>query len=162
MKIAYLKNLQGYLWQTGYEEGAYTTSLFPDVVPKLKEWKAAGLNVAIYSSGSVFAQKLLFGHVKVADPATGEKRARDEDDHQNVAPPTKKLAKSSEVGDTSEPLQDFSSEAEGKTSSSVRIDVEDLQYLISDWFDTTNAGPKTETKSYETIANNLKVWETMP
>ncbi|QIX01804.1 hypothetical protein AMS68_007321 [Peltaster fructicola] len=67
VKIAYLKNLQGYLWETGYKTGAYTTPLFPDVEPEFSTWKQQGLTLAIYSSGSVFAQKLLFSHVKEAE-----------------------------------------------------------------------------------------------
>ena len=65
VKVAYLKNLQGYLWEDGYRTGAYSTPLFPDVAPRLKKWKADGVELAIYSSGSVFAQKLLFQHVQV-------------------------------------------------------------------------------------------------
>jgi enolase-phosphatase E1 len=64
VKAAYHKNLQGYLWEDGYASGAYATDLFKDVVPCLKAWRAQGKDVAIYSSGSVFAQKLLMRHVK--------------------------------------------------------------------------------------------------
>lgn len=64
VKAAYHKNLQGYLWEDGYASGAYATSLFGDVVPALEAWKAQGRRVAIYSSGSVFAQKLLMRHVQ--------------------------------------------------------------------------------------------------
>ncbi|KAM0714072.1 hypothetical protein Q7P37_011036 [Cladosporium fusiforme] len=64
VKAAYHKNLQGYLWEDGYASGAYATDLFGDVVPALKAWRADGRRVAIYSSGSVFAQKLLMRHVK--------------------------------------------------------------------------------------------------
>jgi len=64
VKAAYHKNLQGYLWEDGYASGAYATDLFKDVVPCLKAWRAQGREVAIYSSGSVFAQKLLMRHVK--------------------------------------------------------------------------------------------------
>lgn len=67
VKIAYLKNLQGYLWKDGYSTGAYTTPLFPEVAPQLQRWKEQGAKLAIYSSGSVFAQKLLFQHVKRDD-----------------------------------------------------------------------------------------------
>ncbi|EME47727.1 hypothetical protein DOTSEDRAFT_51065 [Dothistroma septosporum NZE10] len=82
MKIAYLKNLQGFLWENGYKTGAYSTPLFPDVAPALKQWKDAGYALAIYSSGSVFAQKLLFGHVQVAadDSSATKKRNRPADD----------------------------------------------------------------------------------
>jgi len=64
VKVAYLKNLQGYLWETGFKSGACATELFDDVVPQLQEWcEHLGLELAVYSSGSVFAQKLLFGHI---------------------------------------------------------------------------------------------------
>ncbi|KAH9221058.1 HAD-like domain-containing protein [Leptodontidium sp. 2 PMI_412] len=60
VKIAYLKNLQGHLWLSGYESGLLTCPLFPDVLPALKHWHASGIPIVIYSSGSVAAQKLLF------------------------------------------------------------------------------------------------------
>ncbi|TKX19551.1 hypothetical protein C1H76_8400 [Elsinoe australis] len=69
VKIAYLKNLQGYLWKSGYKNKAYATTFFPDVVPKLQSWQKSGLSLAIFSSGSVFAQKLLFEHIKT-DPCS--------------------------------------------------------------------------------------------
>ncbi|KAF2223214.1 HAD-like domain-containing protein, partial [Elsinoe ampelina] len=76
VKVAYLKNLQGYLWKDGYRNKVYATSLFPDVVPRLKAWRDAGLGLAIFSSGSVFAQKLLFEHVK-RDDGGGEHESVD-------------------------------------------------------------------------------------
>jgi enolase-phosphatase E1 len=60
VKIAYLKNLQGYLWVHGYESGEIRCPLFPDVYPAFKGWHEAGIPIVIYSSGSVAAQKLLF------------------------------------------------------------------------------------------------------
>lgn len=77
VKIAYLKNLQGYLWKDGYQSGAYSTPLFPDVGSRLKQWNTQdNKQLAIYSSGSVFAQKLLFRHVERSDsdgkPIIGE------------------------------------------------------------------------------------------
>jgi len=56
-----LKSLQGSIWVAGYESGEVKGHLFADVLPALKRWKAAGTPVYIYSSGSVAAQKLLFG-----------------------------------------------------------------------------------------------------
>ncbi|KAI1189867.1 enolase-phosphatase E1 [Nemania serpens] len=96
VKIAYLKSLQGYLWEEGYAAGHLKAPLFPDVSEKLSVWHQNGLKIMIYSSGSVPAQKLLFKHTN-AEPS-------------------------------------------------------DLTPLISDWFDTVNAGLKTEPKSYQTIA----------
>lgn len=96
VKIAYLKSLQGYLWQNGYKTGELKAPLFQDVAPRFPEWKQRGLEIIIYSSGSVPAQKLLFKHTN-AEPA-------------------------------------------------------DLTPLVSDYFDTVNAGLKTEASSYEKIA----------
>lgn len=126
VKIASLKNLQGeifkrillplysiltnhvgYLWQEGYESGAYSTPLFDDVLPAMQRWQENGISSSIYSSGSVFAQRLLFGHIK--DPDTHNSK-----------------------------------------SSLDRRD------LIDEWFDTVNAGPKTQSASYEKIALKLE------
>lgn len=97
VKIAYLKSLQGYLWESGYASGALKAPLFPDVAPRIAAWRAdQGAQVMIYSSGSVAAQKLLFRHTN-GEPA-------------------------------------------------------DLSPVIEDYFDTVNAGPKTERASYEKIA----------
>jgi enolase-phosphatase E1 len=60
IKIAYLKNLQGYLWIRGYESGEIRCPLFPDVYPAFLKWHEHGISIVIYSSGSVPAQKLLF------------------------------------------------------------------------------------------------------
>lgn len=98
VKIAYLKSLQGLLWEQGYKSGEIRAPLFPDVAPFMRTSHAAGKKIMIYSSGSVPAQKLLFGHTN-AEPA-------------------------------------------------------DLKPLISDWFDTVNAGPKTDVASYRKILSN--------
>ncbi|KAI1375913.1 enolase-phosphatase E1 [Hypoxylon crocopeplum] len=97
VKISYLKSLQGYLWKEGYVSGDLKAPLFPDVAARLSEWRRKDLKVMIYSSGSVAAQKLFFGHTD-ASPS-------------------------------------------------------DLTPQISDWFDTVNAGLKTDTSSYKTIAS---------
>jgi|SRR5262249_3179957 len=62
-----LKSLQGKIWRQGYLNGALQASLFPDVLPALKRWRHAGLKIAIFSSGSALAQKLLFGHTEAGD-----------------------------------------------------------------------------------------------
>lgn len=97
------------LWEHGYRTGAYSTPLFPDVVPQLRKWANDKQSLSIYSSGSVFAQKLLFGHVQV-----------DADDKE-------------------------------------QSDTVDLTGLFEGWFDTVNAGLKTEQSSYSKIADALKV-----
>lgn len=95
VKIAYVKELQGYLWRQGYDSGELKAPLFADVAAKLRSWHDKGLKIMIYSSGSVPAQKLFFSCTD-AEPS-------------------------------------------------------DLTPLISDWFDTVNAGLKAEAGSYETI-----------
>ncbi|WP_226569075.1 acireductone synthase [Mangrovibacter yixingensis] len=62
-----LKALQGMIWQTGYQQGAFTGHLYPDVLPALKKWQASGIALYVYSSGSVAAQKLLFGYSDAGD-----------------------------------------------------------------------------------------------
>lgn len=107
VKIAYLKNLQGYLWQAGFESRAYSAPLFEDVLPAMQRWHDKGLSCSIYSSGSVFAQKLLFAHIK--DMSSSDDKA-----------------------------------------------ILNRTDLISFWFDTVNAGPKTSKDSYTKIASELQ------
>ncbi|RKF80209.1 Enolase-phosphatase E1 [Golovinomyces cichoracearum] len=90
IKDACLKNLQGYLWQDGYENGVLRCPLFSDVASTMRKWNSAGLPILIYSSGSVAAQKLLFQYTEDGD----------------------------------------------------------LRPFLSGYFDTQNAGPKTESSSY--------------
>ncbi|ARW46824.1 MULTISPECIES: acireductone synthase [Acetobacter] len=63
-KVAPLKSLQGLCWQQGYEKGELEAQLYPDVEPTLKAWKAACLTLAVYSSGSEAAQKLIYGYTE--------------------------------------------------------------------------------------------------
>ena len=62
-----LKRLQGEIWAEGFRDGTLRGQVFADVPPALRRWRAAGLNVAIYSSGSVLAQKMLFGTTPEGD-----------------------------------------------------------------------------------------------
>ena len=62
-----LKALQGMVWEAGYRDGDFTAPLYPDVAPALRAWHAAGHSLAVYSSGSVAAQKLLFAHTDAGD-----------------------------------------------------------------------------------------------
>ncbi len=57
-----LKALQGEIWREGYLSGALKGHLYADVLPALRRWQAAGIQMGVYSSGSVAAQKLLFGY----------------------------------------------------------------------------------------------------
>lgn len=66
-KLTALKDLQGIIWADGYADGQLQAPLFDDVVPALRRWHGAGLQLAVYSSGSVAAQKLLYGHSSEGD-----------------------------------------------------------------------------------------------
>ncbi len=66
-KIPPLKALQGMIWETGYRQGDFQGHVYPDAVAKLKAWKDAGICLYVFSSGSVPAQKLLFGHTRWGD-----------------------------------------------------------------------------------------------
>ncbi|MEI6240577.1 MAG: acireductone synthase [Planctomycetia bacterium] len=84
VKSTPLKALQGLIWRTGFESGELVAHVFPDVPPALEQWAASGLDVRIYSSGSIEAQKLFFGHTAAGnllpalrghyDTTTGPKR----------------------------------------------------------------------------------------
>jgi len=60
VKSPALKSLQGKIWQQGYDDGSLAGEVYPDVPEAMTRWKEQGIRVAIYSSGSVLAQKLLF------------------------------------------------------------------------------------------------------
>jgi len=66
-KVTPLKTLQGLIWRAGYADGRLKGHLWPDVAPCLRAWAEAGITLAVYSSGSVGAQKLLFGHSVAGD-----------------------------------------------------------------------------------------------
>jgi enolase-phosphatase E1 len=58
-KSTALKSLQGRIWKKGFESGQLKGALYADIPAALDRW-AATAQVAIYSSGSVDAQRLLF------------------------------------------------------------------------------------------------------
>jgi enolase-phosphatase E1 len=60
VKSPALKSLQGKIWKRGYDDGSLKGEVYPDVPEAMKRWRAEGRRVAIYSSGSVLAQQLLF------------------------------------------------------------------------------------------------------
>ena len=66
-KATGLKSLQGLIWKSGFESGEMRAHVYEDVVPAIDAWKAAGRDVRIYSSGSIAAQKLFFGHSEQGD-----------------------------------------------------------------------------------------------
>ncbi len=56
-----LKEIQGLIWDVGYSKGDFQGHLYPDVKPFFRKILDEGSKVGIYSSGSVHAQKLIFG-----------------------------------------------------------------------------------------------------
>ena len=66
-KVTPLKSLQGLIWEAGYQKGDFKGHVYPDAAAYLKTWKAKGLDLYVYSSGSVYAQKLLFANTEYGD-----------------------------------------------------------------------------------------------
>lgn len=66
-KLGPLKLIQGRIWAEGFADGSLTSRLYPDVAPILRAWHADGIGLAIYSSGSEEAQRLLLGHTLDGD-----------------------------------------------------------------------------------------------
>lgn len=62
-----LKALQGMVWADGYRNADFTAHIYPDAAPALRQWQGAGLPLYVYSSGSVPAQRLFFGHSDAGD-----------------------------------------------------------------------------------------------
>jgi len=67
VKATGMKQLQGLIWKNGFESGQMTAHLFEDVAPAIENWRANEIDVRIYSSGSIAAQKLFFGHSVAGD-----------------------------------------------------------------------------------------------
>ncbi len=65
-KSTALKSLQGRVWREGFESGALVGTVFADVPLALERWSKRA-RVAIYSSGSVEAQRLLFQYSSAGD-----------------------------------------------------------------------------------------------
>ena len=88
-----LKTIQGMIWKYGYENKEYQSHIYDDVLPCWKKWQKEQINLAIYSSGSIPAQKLLFKHTSEGnvchclsayfDTTTGAKR--DTNSYQKIA-----------------------------------------------------------------------------
>ncbi|KAG5254972.1 bifunctional methylthioribulose-1-phosphate dehydratase/enolase-phosphatase [Salix suchowensis] len=66
-KITALKQLQGHIWRTGYENNELEGVVYDDVPEALEKWNALGIKVYIYSSGSRLAQRLIFGNTNNGD-----------------------------------------------------------------------------------------------
>ncbi|MEZ9820533.1 acireductone synthase [Shewanella sp. 10N.286.45.A1] len=66
-KATPLKTIQGLIWKQGYANGEFKGHIFPDFIEALDGYKQQGLRVYSFSSGSVDAQKLLFGNSDAGD-----------------------------------------------------------------------------------------------
>lgn len=66
-KSTALKALQGMIWKEGYENGDFQAHLYPEVSARLHAWRAEGLHLYVYSSGSVPAQQLFFRYSEAGD-----------------------------------------------------------------------------------------------
>lgn len=67
VKATSLKTLQGLVWQQGYSSGEIKGHVYPDAVSALQAWQQQGYRLYVYSSGSVQAQKLIFGYSSAGD-----------------------------------------------------------------------------------------------
>lgn len=66
-KVTPLKALQGMIWEDGYKKGDFKGHMYEDAVRNLRRWLAQGIRLYVFSSGSVQAQKLLFGYSDFGD-----------------------------------------------------------------------------------------------
>lgn len=66
-KFSSLQKLQGHMFEDAFQSKSVTTEFFPDVLKSIRRLKDLNKRVCIYSSGSVFAQKLLFSHTSEGD-----------------------------------------------------------------------------------------------
>ncbi len=66
-KVTPLKALQGLIWEDGYRSGSLKGHMYEDAVEGLRKWFEQDLKLYVYSSGSIYAQKLLFGYSEAGD-----------------------------------------------------------------------------------------------
>ncbi len=66
-KATPLKALQGMIWQEGYEKGAFKGHVYADAAEAIQRWASRGIRLFVYSSGSVAAQRLIFGYSEAGD-----------------------------------------------------------------------------------------------
>jgi len=66
-KATPLKTLQGMIWKVGYDNGDLKGHVYADTPEHLRRWHGDGKRLYVYSSGSVEAQKLIFGHSDFGD-----------------------------------------------------------------------------------------------
>jgi enolase-phosphatase E1 len=66
-KATPLKTLQGLIWADGFARGELVGDVYADAAAGLRRWHQAGIRLYVYSSGSVQAQRLVFGHTPHGD-----------------------------------------------------------------------------------------------
>lgn len=66
-KTTALKALQGRIWEQGFADRELEASVYEDVARAFARWQAAGRRIAIYSSGSARAQRMLFANTQAGD-----------------------------------------------------------------------------------------------
>ena len=66
-KSTALKDMQGKIWEHGYNIGELKSQLFPETAQCLRKWHEQGLTLSVYSSGSIRAQRLLYRHSTAGD-----------------------------------------------------------------------------------------------
>jgi enolase-phosphatase E1 len=66
-KITPLKTIQGLIWEEGYRNRDFFGHVYEDAVRRLRTWHEQGIALFVFSSGSVHAQRLLFGHTRFGD-----------------------------------------------------------------------------------------------
>lgn len=62
-----LKSIEGRIWRAGFESGDLESPVFADVPGALADWRSEGRTIAVFSSGSVLAQRLIFSHTTAGD-----------------------------------------------------------------------------------------------
>lgn len=62
-----LKSIQGMIWEAGYASGELVSKVYPDVATAFKKWSEEDKVIAIYSSGSVLAQQMIFKYSDQGD-----------------------------------------------------------------------------------------------
>jgi len=66
-KVTPLKELQGKVWAEGYARGQLIGPIFDDVPICLRHWQQQGAVLAVYSSGSIAAQQLIYQYSNHGD-----------------------------------------------------------------------------------------------
>ena len=61
-KYTPLKAVQGIIWENGYKSGELKGHVYPEVKEQLDKWSKHDVQLGVFSSGSVTAQKLIFGY----------------------------------------------------------------------------------------------------